>query len=331
VAGIIKRSSNVGSIQVAQLTGAERLHDALVRYRFGQRTGIELAGERSGGIRPAARWGTTDLAVISYGYGMTATPLQAVAGVAAIANRGLYTPPRLIRAVRDAVGNDVYTREIKPARIMSEKVAGQMVAMMASVFDRGRHGGTARSVDLGGFSAGGKTGTARKIDPATGAYGKLYLSSFVGVAPLGAPRIAVLVAVDEPTSGHYYGSTVAGGAFARIVDETLRYLGVQADREPDGEEAEPDAASDEVAPAESVEPAPAPRAATAGEIDVPDFHGLGIAAALRAARDAGVAVELHGTGRVARQSIEPGPARRGAVCRLTLSQRSPVTSPPATP
>lgn len=320
VSGIIKRSSNIGAIQVAQLTGARRLHDALVRYRFGQRTGIELAGERAGLIRPAARWGKTDLAVISYGYGITATPLQAVAGVAAIANGGMYTAPRLIREVRDPAGRVAFHREVKPVRVMDAEVAAQMMKMMGSVFDRGRDGGTARSVDLDGFSAGGKTGTSRKIDPATGAYGHLYLSSIVGVAPLTEPRIAVLVAVDEPTSGHYYGATVAGGAFARIVDETLRYLGVPSDREPDDKtDAEP-APAPAPAAEPTAEPAAPPRAPRPGEVVVPDFRGLGIAGALAAARDAGIEVEIRGTGRVVRQSIEPGPTAPSALCRLTLRQ-----------
>ena len=321
VAGIIKRSSNVGAIQVAQRLGAEGLHDALIRYRFGQRTGIELRGERAGLIRPAKRWGITDLAVISYGYGLTVTPLQALAGVAAIGNGGIYAPPRLIREVRDAAGRAVYRREVMPRRIMSAEVAGQMLAMMGTVFDRGRDGGTARSVDLDGFTAAGKTGTARKIDPEKGTYGKLYLSSMAGVAPLGAPRIAVLVAVDEPTSGHYYGSTVAGGAFSRIVSETLRYLGVAPDKpaseEPTEAEPQPPVAGE----AADSEAPPPPREPGPGEIEVPDFSGLGIAAALRAARRAVIEVEIRGSGRVVSQSIAPGPAPAAAVCRLTLAQR----------
>lgn len=324
VAGIIKRSSNIGALQVAQLLGAERLHDALIRYRFGQRTGIELRGERTGLIRPASRWGMTDLAVISYGYGITVTPLQAVAGVAAIANGGLYAPPRLVREVRDASGRAVYRREPIAERVMSAEVAGQVLAMMGSVFDRGRDGGTARSIDVDGFSAGGKTGTARKIDPETGGYGDLYLSSFAGVAPLSAPRIAVLVAVDEPTAGHYYGSTVAGGAFARITSETLRYLGVPPDKpaaEPAKDAGEPRATAPRSAPiAEDAAELPPPRAPLPGEIAVPDFSGMGIQAALGAARRAGLAVELRGSGRVVSQSLPPGPAPASAVCRLTLAQ-----------
>jgi cell division protein FtsI (penicillin-binding protein 3) len=327
VTGIIKRSSNIGSIQIAQRLEARRLHDALIRYRFGKPTGIELAGERAGLIRPAERWRPSDLAVISYGYGMTVTPLQAAAGVAAIGNGGVYHAPRLVRQIADSRGTLLYRRRPAAQPIMRPEVADQMLAMMRRVFDKGKDGGTARDVDLGGFTAGGKTGTARKIDPATGAYGDLYMSSFAGVAPLNDPRVAVLVIIDEPTSGHYYGSTVAGGAFAQIVSETLRTLGVPPVEDGDDEEEDEGVERGEgSAPAEATEEnaeetaAPAPRAPEPGEIATPDFAGLGISAALERGREAGIAVEIRGGGRAIEQSPAAGePMPRGGSCQVTFA------------
>ena len=322
VSGIIKRSSNVGMIQIARLIGREKLHEALTRYRFGKRTGIELHGERAGILRPARRWGSTDLAVISYGYGMTATPLQAVAALSAIGSGGIYYPPRLVREVRAPDGEASFVRNPVGTRIMKAKTASAMMAMMALVFDKGRKGGTARNVDLRGFSAVGKTGTARKIDPATGAYGKLYLSSMAGLAPKDNPKIAIFVMVDEPSSGHYYGGTVVGPAFAEITSKTLKVLGIAPDGEPIASEGP---AAERVAHTEPLfvevdeaETTPT-RSRQPGDIDMPQFRGLTIREAMRKASLQNLEIEVRGSGRAISQSIPAGPAAPSSLCVVTFA------------
>jgi cell division protein FtsI (penicillin-binding protein 3) len=322
VGGIIKRSSNVGAVKIARRLGAELLHAALLRYGFGSPTGIELPGERAGVVRDPKRWGQIGLATISFGYGVTTTPLQVAAGFAAVGNDGMYHEPRIIKRVNDADGTLLFEHEPSGRRIMSVETARQMQAMLASVFDKGKRGGTARSVEVVGFRVGGKTGTAHKVDPATRKYSEdLYLSSFAGLAPIDDPRIAVLVVIDEPRGKDHYGALVAGPAFARITSETLRYLGVPPSGPPP-EEAAPEqahAASDtsqvDEGPSGSAAETPGAAALSAplntdpddeNAIPIPDFRGLGVAKALDLARELGLAVEIGGSGRAIAQVPQPG-------------------------
>jgi cell division protein FtsI (penicillin-binding protein 3) len=216
VSGILKRSSNVGAVQIGQRLGRERLREALVRFGFGAKTRIELPGEQAGTLHPAQRWREVELATITYGYGLTVTPLQLAAAVAAIGNDGVYRAPRVLA-----------DHEGEPTRVLTAKSARAVKAMMATVFERGKNHGTAWSVVVPGYRCGGKTGTARKYDPELKQYvAKRYLSSFVGLAPIDDPRLAIVVLIDEPTGVDYFGGKVAGPVFARVASETLRYLGV---------------------------------------------------------------------------------------------------------
>jgi cell division protein FtsI (penicillin-binding protein 3) len=233
VGGILKRSSNVGAVKIAQRLGRGPLRDAMVRFGFGARSGIELPGEERGLLRGAKSWGAIELATISFGMGMSTTPLQVAAGFAAIARGGVYRAPRIVREVREASGRVLERPPPLERRVISEATAAQLVPMMASVFERGKHSGTAGSLQLPGFQAAGKTGTAHKIDPATGQYAKrLYLSSFAGFAPLDRPRVVVLVLIDEPHGDEHYGGLVAGPPWLEVMADTLRYLGVSAGHVP---------------------------------------------------------------------------------------------------
>jgi len=335
IGGIIKRSSNVGAVKIARRLGAEALHAALHRYGFGQKTGIELPGERAGVLRKPEKWGgQLGLATMSFGYGMTATPIQVAAAFAAIGNGGIYQEPRLIKTAMDSEGSSLYDHQPIGRRIMSERTAADLRNMLASVFEKGKHGGTARSVDVIGFRAGGKTGTAHKVDPTTRRYGDhLYVASFVGMAPIEAPRIVVLVLIDEPTGKKHYGAQVAAPAFAQIVSETLRYLGVPAEKELEPEEpAAPP--TREVTPAEASDDE-TPSADTLSDALVmadddsfddgyviPDFHGLGMARALDLARSIGLEAEVEGTGRAVSQNPAPGLTRGPAKCRIVFERDS---------
>ncbi|HTM21961.1 MAG TPA: penicillin-binding protein 2, partial [Kofleriaceae bacterium] len=199
IGGILKRSSNVGAVRVAMRLGPERLYAGLRAFGFGSPTDIELPGERAGSLRPPERWGKLRLATISFGYGITSTPLQVAAALAAIGNGGVYNEPRIVKRVRNADGEVVFEHVPAGRRVLKETTARTVTRMLGHVFDKGRNGGTARDIDVPGYKAGGKTGTARKIDPDTGTYSEdRYLSSFIGLAPIDNPRIAVLVLVDEP-------------------------------------------------------------------------------------------------------------------------------------
>jgi cell division protein FtsI (penicillin-binding protein 3) len=315
VAGIIKRSSNVGAARIAMRLGRDKLYAGLLRFGFGAKTGIELPGEQVGMLRDGARWRDIELATIAYGYGLTVTPLQIATALAAIGNHGEYRPPRIVDEVDDADATVLYRADVTPRQVISERTASQMLAMLGSVFDKGKQGGTASQIDVPGFRCAGKTGTAHKYDPETHQYAAdRYLSSFAGLAPLDHPRLAIVVMVDEPSGGDYYGGKVAGPVFATLASEALRYLGVPGDPIPAGAAPAP-AALATAHPAAQPAPPPEPELAP-GATAIPDLRGLGLARALEVARSLGVAVQITGTGRVIAQDPPPGPG--AAPTRLVL-------------
>lgn len=338
VGGIIKRSSNVGAVKVARRLGADALYEGLARYGFGSETGIELPGERAGALRSPKRWGALGLASMAFGYGMTVTALQVATGFATVGAGGVHREPRIIHEVRDASGRVTYAHRPEGRQVMRPETAHAILPMLESVFEKGPHGGTARDLDPPPFRIGGKTGTSRKVDPETRQYSQeLYVSSFAGLAPIESPRIAVVVILDEPHGEHYYGARVAGPAFVRVVDETLRYLGVPPmSNTPSAGPKQGDTHVDEpitppIASAGVVELAGAaePDAAMPGSdmVEVPDFRGLGMGRVLELARAAGIAVEVEGSGRAVEQFPPPGPAERPVACRIMFSSVHRATSP----
>jgi len=227
VAGIIKRSSNVGAAKIALRFGAPKLYAALRRFGFGARTGIELPGESPGMLRKGETWRDIELATMSYGYGLAVTPLQVAAAVATFGNHGLYREPRIVERVIDADGTLLYQAAPAERQVVSDKTAAAMLQMMASTFEGGKQKGTASMIVVPGFRCAGKTGTARRFDPETKQYEPgHYLSTFAGLAPLDHPRLAIFVLVDDPGERDYFGGAVAGPVFASVAGDALRYLGV---------------------------------------------------------------------------------------------------------
>ena len=345
VSDIIKRSSNVGAAKIAMLLGKLRMYEALRSYGFGQKTGIEVPGERAGLLRDPKRWGDIGLATVSFGYGLTVTALQVGAALAAVGNGGVLHEPRVIREVTQS-GQVLYRSAVQGRRIMREETARALWPMLHSVFDKGRFRGTAHNLDARNFDVGGKTGTAHKVDPETRQYSnELYLSSFAGLAPIDDPRIAVVVVIDEPRGEYYYGGRVAGPAFVEVVDQTLRYLGVPPKAHADGDPAAKPGAkhakhaaqngpgrssdSDDSAAFGEIDDDVDP-AMTGATIDldsipgdmvrVPDFRGMSVKRVLDRARKAGIEVDLEGAGRAVQQIPPPGPAPWPTECRVVFSR-----------
>ena len=221
---IVKFSSNIGAVKIGETIGSETLHRTLTRFGFGRDTGLHFPGETRGRLAAAKRWTRFDVAAVSFGQGVSVSALQLTTAVAAIANDGILMKPRVVRAITDPRGRTV--REFKPqalSRVVSSRTAAQLTRMMALVV---AEGGTGTQARLEGYSAGGKTGTAQKIGPSGTYADDRYVSSFVGLAPLEDPRLAILVVLDEPRDG-YYGGVVAAPVFRRIAQEVLGYLNVK--------------------------------------------------------------------------------------------------------
>jgi cell division protein FtsI (penicillin-binding protein 3) len=348
--GIIKRSSNVGAVKIAQRLGKERMHAAFKRFGFAAKSGIELPGEQVGTMRSFEKWREIEFATMSFGYGLTVTPLQLAAAIAAIGNGGMYTPPRVVESITAADGTLLRKTSVEPKPVITEKTARTVRSMMASVFEGGKDGGTAASIVVPGFRCGGKTGTAHKWDAAAKKYAdNKYLSSFMGLAPIDKPRLAIVVLVDEPSGGDYYGGKVAGPVFATVASETLRYLGVPGESlvcppPVPGVVINPLA----VQPAKTcvtpspkpVKPEPAPVLPAAIEvedepepandpdaIEIPDFRGMSLRRAMDTARDAELLLDIRGAGRVIAQDPLPGKVSGNTRVLLRFSDEDPRNLP----
>lgn len=218
VAEVMKVSSNVCAAKIGLEMGAPRLHHWLTAFGLGERTGIELPAELKGLVRPAGEWREIALANIAFGQGISVTPIQVAQAALTIANDGMRIAPRIVREVIDKSGRKTTTEHPAPVRVLSERTAREVRAMMEEVTKKG---GTAEVAAIPGFSVAGKTGTAQKIDPVTRAYShELYVSSFVGFVPAEAPEVVILVMIDEP-KGQYYGGVVAAPAFRQIAVAAL--------------------------------------------------------------------------------------------------------------
>jgi cell division protein FtsI (penicillin-binding protein 3) len=214
---ILEHSSNVGTIQVAQLLGGERLVEHIERFGFGEGTGVDLWGEDPGRVPPFEEWSGSSIGNIPVGQGLSATPLQLAAGYVSLANGGLKVTPHVAeQAAPDEPGR----------RVISKETSSIVRGMLQSVVDEG----TGHLAQIPGYTVAGKTGTAQKVDPETGLYGNEYVTSFIGFAPAEDPKYLALIVVDEPQKD-LFGEVVAAPAFQDVMGFTLGYFNVPLNRE----------------------------------------------------------------------------------------------------
>lgn len=306
-AQVLARSSNICTAKIARRLGKEKLYHFLRQTGFFSSTGVDLPGERPGQVLPVSEWGDIAFANIAFGQGMTATPLQLSAGLAAIANGGILYRPRVVRRIISPTGQVLLDSQPDGHRVMSERTARELQKMLRSVMQKK---GTGEKLDIPGYPVAGKTGTAQKVDPATRRYSpEFWASSFVGYAPADDPRLLLFVMIDEPQEGHY-GSEVAGPIFVKVMSAALPYLGVPPTAVPDGSAAAPRTVAAPPAPEEPAEVTPK---------IIPNFLGLGLGRALELAHKAELRLEVTGSGLVVSQEPAPHSPRRGPVCQLRLS------------
>jgi cell division protein FtsI (penicillin-binding protein 3) len=216
---IMRESSNIGSIMIAQRLGTERLAHYLTDFGFGAKTGTGFPGESGGLIRPVAKWYSTDMGSIPIGQGVSVTALQMLAAYNAVANGGKYVAPRLVKATIDGDGIAHAAASANTRRAVSAPTASAVTAMLEEVVKSG----TGTLAQIPGYRVAGKTGTARKPAPGgTGYIDGAYVSSFAGFAPADHPAITAMVLLDEPTP--IFGGLVAAPVFADITRAALREL-----------------------------------------------------------------------------------------------------------
>jgi cell division protein FtsI (penicillin-binding protein 3) len=224
VRGILANSSDVGAIKVALRLGAPKFYRTILSFGIGQPTGIELPGENRGLLRPIENWSANSIGSLAMGQEVSVTPIQIISAISAVANGGTLYRPRVVREVRGGPGAAARPAA-EPRPVTDGRTAAQVRKMMEDVVLEG----TGKAAHLDGYTAAGKSGTAQKIDPATGRYSAHeYVASFVGFAPVNNPVVTILVVLDSPVGAHH-GGQVGGPVFKRIAEQALAYLDVRHD------------------------------------------------------------------------------------------------------
>jgi len=219
---IVEYSHNVGAAEVGLATGAQNFYSMERKAGFGSPTDIELPGESPGIVPSPDQWSELSLPTMSFGQGVSVTPIAMARYYCAIANGGLLMRPRIVRAIEDQRGKIIYQYppEVEH-RVFSEKIAAELRAMLRSVVTHG----TGRFVaQIPGYTTAGKTGTAQMVVDGQYAPGH-YAASFIGMIPYQHPRYVIYVKIEDP-QGMYYGSEIAGPVFARIAREAMLHAGV---------------------------------------------------------------------------------------------------------
>ncbi len=216
----VKNSCNPVFIEVGQRVGINTFKKYYEAFGFRDKTGFDLPGEASGVFYADEQFNTVELATASFGQGPKITPLQLISAVSAVANGGTLMQPRLVKQFTDENGTVVKTIEPKAVRqVISEETSRTVCDLLENAVTNG----SGQNAYIKGYRVAGKTGTSEKLPRGSGKY----TASFVGFAPANDPKIACLVVVDEPASGPYYGGQVAAPAVGKIMEDTLKYMGVE--------------------------------------------------------------------------------------------------------
>jgi cell division protein FtsI (penicillin-binding protein 3) len=317
LAQVLAFSSNICSAKIGLSLGGDRLYEALRRFGLGEETGVPFPGEASGTLRPRGRpWVQVETASASFGQGISVTNLQLALATAAIANGGELMEPILVKRVTTATGELV--REALPRvrrRVVPPHVARMMAELLVAVTE-GEGTGVEAAID--GYRVAGKTGTAQKIDPATGRYSiDRYLASFVGFVPADKPVVALAVTIDEPMVEHA-GGAVAAPIFRRVAKIALEARGLipksperrslaELSAAPDPADAAYAALRELSGKPPAIQEVVAARGPVpAGKVRVPDMTGWPAREALRTAYEIGVEPRFEGTGLLVRQEPPPG-------------------------
>ncbi len=216
VTRVLTKSSNVGATKMAMSMSAEHMYDVFHRFGFGEVTGCGFPGESPGLLPVAKAWGPTEKATISYGYGLSVTPMQLAQAYAALANGGRLRQPGFVKG---AINPD--------SAVVDPHIAGQVIAMLETVV--GPEGGGLRAA-VPNYRVAGKSGTSRRA--IGGGYEKRYVSLFAGMVPASAPRLVGVVVIHDPGGGRggaYFGGLISAPVFSKVMNEAMRLLDVAPD------------------------------------------------------------------------------------------------------
>ncbi|MGI6604583.1 MAG: penicillin-binding transpeptidase domain-containing protein [bacterium] len=296
-AEVVKNSCNVGFMTIGLRMAKDRFYHYIDSFGFGKVPGLGLPGEEQGIVMPVTSVGPVEQANISFGQGIAVTPMQMISMVGAVANHGVLLRPQIVREMRDSDGNLVRSFSPEEVRqVVSQETAHQLATLLEGVVSDG----TGRNAQIPGYRLAGKTGTAQKIEEGRYVSNK-HVASFIGFGPVDNPRLACLVLVDEP-QGAYYGGVVAAPVFKRVMEDSLRYLGIAPTVLPEEKEPEP-------------------------VVEVPGVINLPLADARKMLEGKGLAYKVEGEGSVVVDQTPPPGTMVAPSTQVVLVQGQPRPAP----
>ncbi|MEV4229684.1 penicillin-binding protein 2, partial [Streptomyces bobili] len=225
--GVLAKSSNIGTILATgqlgrtQAQANQTLYSYLRKFGIGSHTGLGFPGETKGILAAPGDWSTSQQYTIPFGQGVSINALQAASVYSTIANGGVRVEPTLVRGTKGPDGRFTPAEAPQKTRVVSPKTARTLAQMLESVVDDRE--GTGTKARIPGYRVAGKTGTANRVDPATGKY-RGYTSSFAGFAPADNPRVTVYCAIQNATEGGYFGGQICGPIFKKVMEFSLKTL-----------------------------------------------------------------------------------------------------------
>jgi cell division protein FtsI (penicillin-binding protein 3) len=316
---IIKLSSNIGASKVGEKMGKERFYRYISAFGFGEKTRVGLPGEGKGMVHHPRYWSPVALDTISFGQGISVTAIQLVTALSAIANGGNLMKPYVVERIMNEKNETIQSFKPETVRkVISEETAKKMMVLLKATTEKG---GTGEGAVPVGYEVAGKTGTAQKVDSLMGGYSEdRYVSGFMGFAPADAPKLVLLVIVDEP-QGNSYGGVVAAPIFKTIMEKVLPTLNVipkgtmvvksELDSAPRREVSGTQPLIDEIKVGKGM-----------GMVVMPDLTGLSMRNALSRIEGKGLVIKVSGNGKVVEQVPRPGSVvEKGDICFLKF--RSP--------
>ena len=292
---IVKNSINTCFAQIGLWLGGEKLNEYAEKFGFGQATGIELPGEESGILFANPKeMVSSDVATMAIGHSIAVTPLQLVTAMSAVANDGVLLKPHIIKQITNADGSvyKEYGRE-EVHRVIDSATDKTLVGLLEQVVATG--GGSKAAVK--GYRIAGKTGTAQKINEHTSGYMEgRYIASFCGFAPVENPEIVVLVVIDDPSAGTFYGGQIAAPVARDIFSQLFRFMHISPSS---------DTFADMNKDKETAAARPAP-AASDGKVRMPDLTGMSIRDVSQKLAELGLGIDVQGNGLARSQSIPAG-------------------------
>lgn len=275
---VVQNSCNPGFIQVGLDLGKEKFYKYIRAYGFGQSTGLGLPGEAKGIIIPEKDATNLNIATMSIGQSIAVTPIQLITAISAVANGGKLMKPQLVERIEDQKGKVIKEIEAQEVhQVISEETAKVTSQLLENVVTKG----SGQNAFVDGYRAAGKTGTAQVVSERGGYASGKYVASFAGFAPVNDPKISVLIMVAEPQGGIYYGSQVAAPVFSPLAKDILRYMGVPEQKNLPKPKINPWEVEEERI-----------------EMIVPNVVNLPLDEAQKLLREAGLAFETKGQGKV---------------------------------